>query len=87
MKKEELKCVEKAWGFELIIVNCAEYCGKLLFLRKSATSSYHVHRKKKETFFCLDGQVGLTVEMVDHMLNPTPGPKPLSPGSTTASRD
>lgn len=79
MTKETLKEVKKAWGKELIIVN-DEYCGKLLYLDKEAQSSYHKHLKKKETFYCLEGQVALTIEGRDYMLNPYSRPKTIKPG-------
>jgi len=56
-----MKKLKKAWGGELWIVNCPEYCGKLLYLDKGAESSIHYHMKKQETFFCLAGLVSLTL--------------------------
>ena len=65
-----MKQILKVWGKEEIIVNCDLYCGKLLYLRKGATSSYHYHIKKQETFYALKGQVVLTIEGKDYMLTP-----------------
>ena len=79
MIKETMKQVNKAWGRELIIVNCDKYCGKLLYLDKGAESSYHQHINKQETFFCLEGQVALTIEGRDYMLNPYSRPKTIEP--------
>lgn len=78
--KEVLKEVKKVWGKELWVVNCPEYCGKLLYLDKGAVSSYHRHLKKKETFFALEGHVTLTTEGRDYMLNPYSRPKTIVPG-------
>lgn len=78
--KEELKEVKKVWGKELWVVNCPEYCGKLLYLDKGAVSSYHKHLKKKETFFALQGVTALTIEGKDYMLNPYSRPKTIFPG-------
>jgi len=75
-----MQVVGKAWGEEHIIVNCPEYCGKLLYIDKGAISSLHKHLKKKETFFCLEGQVALTIEGKDYMLNPYSRPKTIHPG-------
>ena len=47
------KEVKKVWGKELWIVNCDKYCGKLLYLDKGATSSYHYHKEKQETFYVI----------------------------------
>lgn len=79
MEKETVREVKKVWGKELWIVNCNEYCGKLLFLNKGAQSSYHRHLVKKETFYCLRGQVALTIEDKDYMLNPFSRPKTIKP--------
>lgn len=51
--------VNKAWGEERIITNQREYCGKILVVNRGAGSSVHVHRRKKETFYCLQGDVVL----------------------------
>ncbi len=80
MEKNEIKRVEKAWGSEVWIVNCEEYCGKLLYLTKDAESSLHYHPKKKETFYCLQGQVGLQVNDRGYQLNPFARPKTIMPG-------
>ena len=61
-------------------MNCEEYCGKLLYLKKDAESSVHYHPIKKETFYCIQGQVGLTVEDKGYMLNPFSQPKTIMPG-------
>jgi quercetin dioxygenase-like cupin family protein len=79
-KKEEMKVVKKTWGCEIWVVNCPEYCGKFLFLRKGAQSSYHYHIKKKETFYCLEGQVALAINDISYMLNPYSRPKTIDPG-------
>jgi len=56
-----LKTVNKVWGREKWIVNCPDYCGKLLLVHKGASSSLHYHPKKKETFYVLEGKARLTV--------------------------
>jgi len=78
--KETMKQVPKVWGSELWLVNEPEYCGKLLFLDKGATCSYHRHPVKKETFYALVGQVALTVDGRNYMLNPFSRPKTIQPG-------
>jgi len=75
-----MKEVKKVWGKEVWIVNCPEYCGKLLYLDKGSQSSYHYHRQKKETFYCLEGQAALTIEGKDYMLNPFARSKTIEPG-------
>jgi len=77
--KETIKEVKKVWGKELWIVNSDKYCGKLLYLDKGASSSYHYHKKKEETFFCIEGQVALNIEGKDYMLNQFSRPKTIKP--------
>jgi quercetin dioxygenase-like cupin family protein len=52
----------KAWGREDWIVNCPEYCCKLLTLNAGMRCSYHRHQTKKETFYVLQGIVRLELE-------------------------
>ncbi len=49
--------VPKGWGFEKWIVNCEEYCGKLLYFVKGKRCSWHYHVKKDEVFFIQSGKV------------------------------
>ncbi len=74
-----MKEVKKVWGHELWVVNCPEYCGKLLYLDEGAESSYHKHLRKKETFFCLEGQVALTTEGRNYTMKPFSKPKTIMP--------
>ena len=55
-----MKEVKKKWGKEVWLVNEPEYCGKLLYIDKGASSSIHYHPKKKETFYCGAGAVLIT---------------------------
>lgn len=50
-----VEVVPKVWGREEWIVNCDEYCGKLIHLKAGASGSLHYHKEKKETFFLLSG--------------------------------
>jgi len=52
----------KKWGREEWIANCKEYCGKLLYINLGGQSSVHYHKNKKETFYCLMGNVIFTVD-------------------------
>lgn len=82
---EVMKEVEKVWGSELWVVNC-EYCGKLLYLDKGAKSSYHRHEIKKETFFCIEGEVALTIEGKEYKLLPLYQPITIKPGQLHSFR-
>jgi len=49
--------VPKGWGWESWIVNKKEYCGKLLFFKRSKFCSFHYHKLKDETFYLQDGKL------------------------------
>ena len=49
--------VPKGWGFEKWIVNSPTYCGKLLYIVKGKSCSWHYHVTKDETFFIQSGEV------------------------------
>ena len=49
--------VPKGWGFEKWIVNCEEYCGKLLYFVKGKRCSWHYHKLKDEVFYIQSGKV------------------------------
>jgi mannose-6-phosphate isomerase-like protein (cupin superfamily) len=57
MDKPEMIFVPKGWGFEKWIVNCSEYCGKLLYLVKDKKCSWHYHILKDEVFYVQSGRV------------------------------
>ena len=52
-----MKIVEKGWGFERWIVNCEEYCGKLLYFNKGKQCSWHFHKLKDEVFYVQSGKL------------------------------
>jgi quercetin dioxygenase-like cupin family protein len=52
-----MKHVEKGWGWERWIVNCEEYCGKLLFFEKDKKCSWHYHKIKDEVFYLQSGLI------------------------------
>ena len=54
---QEIKFVPKGWGFEKWIVNCEEYCGKLLYFVKGKRCSWHYHKLKDEVFFIQSGKI------------------------------
>lgn len=69
--KEEIKVVQKLWGYETIPVNNDRYCGKILtVLPNGMACSIHYHKKKKETFYVLSGKLHLQLF------------RQISPGST-----
>ena len=63
-----MKEVIKKWGKELWLVNNPQYCAKFLYLDKWAVSSWHYHKTKRESFYCLSGSVVLDVEKTVYFL-------------------
>ncbi len=53
----EIVFVPKGWGFEKWIVNCEEYCGKLLYFVKGKKCSWHFHKLKDEVFYVQSGKI------------------------------
>lgn len=73
----QLGITPKSWGYEAEIINCADYCGKILVFFAGTAGSQHFHMKKHETWFVLAGMG--TVTMHDPVTgNPTV--YPLEPG-------
>ena len=52
-----IRFVPKGWGFEKWIVNCEEYCGKLLYFVKGKRCSWHYHKLKDEVFYVQSGKI------------------------------
>ena len=57
MNSSEIKFVPKGWGFEKWIVNCEEYCGKVLYFVKGKKCSWHYHKLKDEDFYIQSGKI------------------------------
>jgi quercetin dioxygenase-like cupin family protein len=53
--------IPKGWGGEHVIINCDEYCGKILKFIKDRRNSIHKHLKKQETFYIQKGKVQLNL--------------------------
>lgn len=48
-----MEIVPKGWGHEKIIHNADGYCGKILCFDKGKKCSFHHHKVKTETFYCV----------------------------------
>jgi mannose-6-phosphate isomerase-like protein (cupin superfamily) len=57
-----MKFVSKSWGYEKWIENSREYCGKHLHVVPPKWCSFHYHKKKKETFYVIGGELLLVYE-------------------------
>jgi quercetin dioxygenase-like cupin family protein len=73
-----IKFVSKGWGWEKWIVNCEEYCGKLLFFEKGKKCSWHYHIKKDEVFYLQSGKLRVIFSIEDSL--ETAEEKILKPG-------
>ena len=62
-----MKHVPKGWGWERWIVNCPEYCGKLLFFNKGKRCSWHFHKIKDEVFYLQSGKMMVYYSMNDEI--------------------
>ncbi len=63
-KLEDIRIVEKGWGFEEWIINQKDipYCFKLMAVYKDGFSSFHKHLIKEETFVIKKGKIKLITE-------------------------
>ena len=77
---DKLIQVERDWGKELWLINCEEYCAKLLYLPKNAYAGEHYHNVKKETFWCLRGTCILTLNKKEYTLDQFSKPITILPG-------
>jgi len=82
LNENTVKEVVRDWGKELWLVNCGEYCCKLLYLPKGAYSEKHYHQVKKETFYCLRGIVALQVEGNEIVIDPFTKPITIKPNES-----
>ena len=64
-----IKFVPKGWGFEKWIVNCEQYCGKLLYFVKDKRCSWHYHKLKDEVFYIQSGKIRLKYAADDDIMN------------------
>lgn len=54
---EAIEFYPKGWGYEKWIVNCPEYCGKILYFVKDKKCSWHYHKLKDEVFYVHSGKI------------------------------
>jgi len=64
----EIKFVPKGWGFEKWIVNCPEYCGKILYFVQGKKCSWHYHKLKDEVFYIQSGKVLVRYSREDEII-------------------
>lgn len=57
--KIPLQHIPKPWGFEEIICNTEDYCGKFLHIKEGQRTSWHYHKIKDEHFHVQRGRLVL----------------------------
>ena len=51
--------IKKVWGQEIVLTNNDKYCAKLMIVQPGFKCSLHRHLIKDETFFILEGTLGV----------------------------
>ena len=54
---DAIQLVPKGWDYEKWIVNCDQYCGKILHMVKGKRCSWHMHKIKDEVFYVQSGKI------------------------------
>ncbi|MEK6578693.1 MAG: cupin domain-containing protein [Bdellovibrionota bacterium] len=62
MAKQQIRRVEKPWGYELIWAKTSVYVGKVLHIKKGHKLSLQYHREKEETIYVSSGKMTLVIE-------------------------
>jgi mannose-6-phosphate isomerase-like protein (cupin superfamily) len=63
---DPIKFVPKGWGYEKWLVNCEDYCGKILFFAKGRKCSWHYHLLKDEVFYIQKGAIEVIYSYQDN---------------------
>lgn len=66
--RQDVRRVEKPWGYELIFAHTQRYVGKLLHIEPGEALSLQFHHQKDETFFVARGGIELQVEENGHLV-------------------
>ena len=59
----KVRCVDKPWGYELIIAHTEQYAAKILNIRFGHRLSLQHHFAKDETLFPLQGETELEIDV------------------------
>lgn len=68
-RADEVKRVDKPWGYELWVANSSLYCGKLLHFNDGRKCSWHYHNQKDETFYVVNGCILIRYSLGDNVDN------------------
>ena len=59
--EQEVRRVEKPWGYEIIWAHTDRYVGKILFVKAGEQLSLQYHEEKDETVYVLSGRMRFEV--------------------------
>jgi len=62
MMNQEIKKIDKPWGYELIFAHTDNYVGKVLVIHKGEELSLQYHEKKEETIYVAKGKLEVIFE-------------------------
>lgn len=60
-KPDDVKVVNKPWGWEKWLAHTDRYAGKILFVKKGHRYSMQYHVKKHETQYIMDGKISMEI--------------------------
>lgn len=61
---EQIKKVEKPWGYELWWAHTDKYVGKIIHVNKGQSLSYQYHEVKDETIYLHNGEMLMEIQEV-----------------------
>lgn len=68
VKPKRAEIIEKPWGREIIYAITDKYCGKILEIKKNERLSLQLHKRKKESIYCLSGICSVLLNDEEHIL-------------------
>lgn len=69
VKPKRAEVIIKPWGREIIYALTDKYCGKILEIKKNERLSLQLHKKKKESIYCLSGLCSVILNGTEHILS------------------
>jgi len=67
------RCIDKPWGYELLLAHTDKYVGKILFIEKGHRLSKQYHKVKDETLYILEGVLTLLTNDSEYSETHQPG--------------
>lgn len=67
MPRQDVRRVEKPWGYEIIYAVTGRYAGKILHIARGKRLSRQFHRQKEETLYLQSGRMELEIGVDDQL--------------------